>query len=100
VGMSWLSDYTDARHAFLYSGSGPMQDLNDLISPDSGWTLCEAGGINDSGQIVGYGEIGGNTHAFNPYPRTIRLRPPRCGCCQSSRLRLAAAEVKSKSPIE
>jgi len=37
-------------HAFLYNGQ--MEDLNDLIEQDSGWTLNEADGINDLGQIV------------------------------------------------
>jgi probable HAF family extracellular repeat protein len=40
--------------AFLYSG-GAMIDLNTLIPTNSGWTLEEATGINDSGQICGYG---------------------------------------------
>ena len=60
-----------ADHAFLYSGSGSMQDLNNLIAPASGWTLGEATAISDSGQIVGYGtNPSGQTHAFllNPVP--------------------------------
>ena len=50
-------------HAFLY-GNGSMTDLNDLLPPNSGWTLTAATAINDAGQIVGYGDIGGHTHAF------------------------------------
>ena len=51
--------------AFLYSGSGPMQDLNNLISPSSSWTLASATAINDKGQIAGYGtNPAGQTHAF------------------------------------
>ena len=46
-----------AAHAFLYSG-GTMIDLNSFISPrPSEWTLAYAKGINDSGEITGYGEI-------------------------------------------
>lgn len=41
------------EHAFLYTG-GKMYDLNDLISPDSGWNVYYAGAINDRGQIVGW----------------------------------------------
>jgi probable HAF family extracellular repeat protein len=48
-----------AYHAFLYSG-GKMQDLNNLLVPNSGWTLASANKINDRGQIVGYG--------FSPLP--------------------------------
>ena len=64
--------------AFLYSGSGPMQDLNGLIPPGSGWTLLSASGINDSGQICGYGvNPTGQTHAFRldpvPEPSTFAL---------------------------
>jgi probable HAF family extracellular repeat protein len=49
--------------AFLYSSGVGMTDLNDLI-PLSGWTLKEARAINDIGEIVGQGTIGGETHAF------------------------------------
>jgi len=42
------------EHAFFYS-SGVMIDLNNDIPSGSGWTLVDALGINDSGQIVGYG---------------------------------------------
>jgi probable HAF family extracellular repeat protein len=44
--------------------SGAMQDLNTMIDPTSGWQLDIAYGINDSGQIVGEGTIGGQIHAF------------------------------------
>jgi probable HAF family extracellular repeat protein len=49
--------------AFLWE-NGTMHDLNQLIAPGSGWDLRSAEGINDSGQITGYGIIGGETHAF------------------------------------
>ncbi len=58
VGYSSAGSY-----AFLYSGGSP-QNLNSLIPSNSGWTLTEATGINDSGQICGYGEYGGQTEAF------------------------------------
>jgi len=44
--------------------NGKMQDLNKLIPANSGWVLDEANGINDAGQIVGYGEFQGNTRGF------------------------------------
>lgn len=50
-------------HAFLFDGT-TMVDLNNLISPGSGWRLTGATGINDAGWIVGTGVIGGNSHAF------------------------------------
>jgi probable HAF family extracellular repeat protein len=46
-------------HAFLYS-EGHMQDLNDLIPADSGWTLTDAREINNSGQIIRFGKLNGN----------------------------------------
>jgi probable HAF family extracellular repeat protein len=60
--------------AFLYSGSGPMQDLNDLIPPGL-WTLSKAVAINDRGQIVGGGMIGGAYEAFllTPVPELYIL---------------------------
>jgi len=42
-------------HAFLYTASAGMVDLNSLIDPQSGWVLVGAKGINDAGQIVGGG---------------------------------------------
>jgi probable HAF family extracellular repeat protein len=75
VGYATTSD--GKTHAFLYDGSGPIQDLNNLIDPSSGWTLNMAKGINDNGQIVGIGQVGGYNHAFLltpvPEPSTILL---------------------------
>jgi probable HAF family extracellular repeat protein len=53
-----------ASHAFLYS-DGQMLDLNDLIAPDSGFTLAVAQGISDNGYITGGGVTSdGLSHAF------------------------------------
>jgi probable HAF family extracellular repeat protein len=41
-----------------------MLDLNNLIPSGSGWVLQVANGVNDGGQIVGNGTIGGQTHGF------------------------------------
>ena len=51
-------------HAFVSISGGRMQDLNRLIPPNTRWVLGEANGINDVGQIAGYGTIHGQTHAF------------------------------------
>jgi probable HAF family extracellular repeat protein len=50
-------------HAFLIS-TKIMIDLNNLIASDSGWELMSAEGINNCGQIVGYGIHNGNPRAF------------------------------------
>jgi probable HAF family extracellular repeat protein len=52
--------------AFLWTSAGGMRDLNDMLDASgSGWTIREAYGINNSGQIVG--EVlnaNGDQHAF------------------------------------
>jgi probable HAF family extracellular repeat protein len=54
---------TGTRHAVFYH-RGTLFDLNSLLPEDSGWELVEARGINDAGQIVGYGIVNSQTHAF------------------------------------
>jgi probable HAF family extracellular repeat protein len=54
----------ESGHAFLWSQSTGMQDLNNLIDANSGWTLLFAYAINDAGQITGSGLINGQSHAF------------------------------------
>ena len=44
--------------------NGQWQYLNNLIPADSGWNLQRAEAINDEGQIVGWGSMNGETHAF------------------------------------
>jgi probable HAF family extracellular repeat protein len=51
-------------HAWIWQ-SGVLTDLNTLISPNSGWVLTEADGINDSQQIIGQGIINGHYHAYS-----------------------------------
>lgn len=43
---------------------GAIVNLNSLLPAGSGWNLLSAEGINDAGDIVGYGTIGGQSHAF------------------------------------
>ena len=70
-----LSDGTQ-NHGFLDS-NGTMVDLNTLLPVDSGWVLHDAQGIDDLGQIVGYGTIDGQSHAYLlspvPEPATAML---------------------------
>lgn len=71
-----------ANHAFLSDLVGSMKDLNDLIPSGSGWELQEAHGINDGGQIAGFGLVGSETHAFllTPIPEPGSLAPLGIGC--------------------
>lgn len=64
--------------AFIYT-KGMMQDLNQLIAPDTGWILTEARDINQAGQIVGTGIINGQQHAF-------LLSPTGAGVVRMSRI--------------
>ena len=71
--------------AFLYQNSS-MYDLNSLLDPAAAtaWQLTDAAAINDLGQIVGTGDIDGQTHAFlldplaNDVPEPATL-PLSCG---------------------
>lgn len=59
--------------AFLYA-NGETIALNSLLAPDSGWDLREAWGINDRGDIAGYGiytDLDGNR-----YGRAFLLAAP------------------------
>jgi probable HAF family extracellular repeat protein len=62
VGKSDAGTDATAR-AFLHLG-GTMIDLNSLLAPDAGWVLQQARGINDAGQIVGFGTFSGQMRGF------------------------------------
>jgi RHS repeat-associated protein len=51
--------------AFVYSDSFGFKNLNDMIDPASGWNLRTTSAINDSGDIVGWGHLGGNVSAYH-----------------------------------
>lgn len=53
-----------ARRAFLWQADTGMVDLNDLIPTNSGWQLEYARGINNVGQITGWGHLGVVRHSF------------------------------------
>jgi probable HAF family extracellular repeat protein len=63
VGESDSDTLSRTNTAFLYS-NGVITDLNTLLPANSGWQLQDAVGINDSGQIVGYGTLNGQTRFF------------------------------------
>jgi probable HAF family extracellular repeat protein len=47
-----------------WSAATGTVDLNDVIPPGSGWTLTASADVNDAGQIVGFGTLAGQVHAF------------------------------------
>lgn len=57
----YQTNYED--HAFLYQ-NGAMLDLNDLLPKLSGWLLSDAYGVNQAGEIVGWGLEGEESRAF------------------------------------
>jgi probable HAF family extracellular repeat protein len=74
VGYSLTS--SGAMDAFLYTGT-TMEDLvTTMGSPLKGWTNTEATGINDAGDIVGYGTYKGATQAFLLTPEQVEQQPP------------------------
>ena len=58
----------DFYRAFLWE-KGAMVDLNDVIAPSSGWTLTAAYDVNEKGQVVGEGRMGGEARYFLLTPR-------------------------------
>jgi probable HAF family extracellular repeat protein len=50
--------------AWVLQSGGAMQLLNNLVDPSLGWDLEVASGVNDSGQIVGWGSHDGGIHGF------------------------------------
>lgn len=64
------------QRAFIWQ-AGNLLDLNSLVDPASGFTLLSAEGINDRGDIVGWGTVGGLTQAYVlqavPEPQALAL---------------------------
>lgn len=54
---------TSGGAAILWS-NGEAIDLNTVVPSGSGWVLQSAEGINEHGDIVGYGSFNGQTRAF------------------------------------
>ena len=57
------TDFSGKPAAFIWQDH-KMADRNTLIPAESGWTLTEANGLNNQGQIVGQGKFNGKSHAF------------------------------------
>ena len=62
AGTSLMADNASA-HAFLWQ-NGVINDLNKLQAYKGGWELSNAHGINDAGNIVGWGFVNNQEHAF------------------------------------
>jgi probable HAF family extracellular repeat protein len=91
--VGWWSPDGYTRRAFVWA-DGEMFDLNNLIDPTTGWTLVEATGINDHGDIVGYGiDPDGVDRSFLltprniPSPTTMSISALLLGICSRKRKR-------------
>lgn len=59
------NDGESSNRAFLWENNGPMVDLNTLIPGGSLLTLRYPLGINDAGEIIGFGALpNGDSHPF------------------------------------
>ena len=61
--VGYLTTGTGATDAFVWQ-NGKMIDLNTLLPANSGWILADARGINDSGQVSGWGILNGQSAEF------------------------------------
>ena len=64
VGASYLSDNTTYRAFISAAGAAPVDLTTQLDASGNGWDLREARGINDLGQIVGWGYLNGQLHGW------------------------------------
>lgn len=67
--VGWAVASDGNPHATIYQNAA-LTDLNSLIPSGSGWSLDYAYGINDAGQIVGFGTHAGVVRAFLLTPQT------------------------------
>lgn len=71
VGAVSHDDDDDEPHAFIWDADRGLRLLEQLISPDAGWSkLYEADKINNKGYIIGYGVYKGTHCAFLLIPET------------------------------
>jgi probable HAF family extracellular repeat protein len=75
--VGWSNTTAGPMHAFLWTAANGLVDLNSLVDPAEGWTFVAAYGINDKGQVTGYGLLGGEVRAFRLSPAvTVDGTPP------------------------
>ena len=86
TGFSWT------YHAVLWQ-NGKINDLNKQLPRGSAWELTWATDINNAGQIVGQGGIGGQSHAFLLVPSASALQAVAAGTA-------AGAEVLSPNEVQ
>ena len=76
VGFGWWLSGEGGGYYFLYVPGVGMLNLETLIPAGSGWSDISPRDINDGGQIVGAGTIGGLRHAFLMTPIPVPAISP------------------------
>lgn len=71
---NYLNDDGLSR-GFVWDSANGMRDLNTLIPTNSGWTIAIANDINNQGQIVGWGNLNGESRGFllTPIPEPAAM---------------------------
>jgi probable HAF family extracellular repeat protein len=92
VGWSGI-DLAVSLHAFYWPGKGSIQDLNSLIpaNPPGFSFLQNATGINDGGQIAGWGYSSASTPQTGQIDRAFLLTPVGGQSPMAARIRSRAA---------
>lgn len=70
------SESANGYRAVIWDEMGDIEDLNNMLSADTGWVLTSATAMNDSGDIVGTGTRDGVAHGFLLTTGTISGPPP------------------------
>jgi probable HAF family extracellular repeat protein len=66
------SEGAEGKLAAVLWERGKMTDLNKAIPPRSGWLLLVASRINNKGEVLGRGYLGGSIHTFLLQPEPAR----------------------------
>jgi uncharacterized membrane protein len=74
---SCMDTYDAPMQAMIWTASDGMRRLNDVVDMQSGWTFSNAEGINDAGQITGWGIHNGQARGFilTPVEEDSRQQP-------------------------
>lgn len=71
-----LQEGDETFHAFIRYDD-KLLDLNHVLAADARWELIQALGINDRGQVLGFGAFEGRLHMFLLLPNGVGTRDTR-----------------------
>jgi RHS repeat-associated protein len=81
VGTVYDPSMSAYEAAFVYTDLVGAINLNDLVDPDSNWTLLSTAGINDHDEVVGVGTHDGAVRAFKLTLPELGPCPPPVNSC-------------------